>query len=188
MNKSLKYLLVAFGVLLFLYFINLGQQDKHIGTSEKIFDLDTNIINKIVLKDSSGETITLFKTDSTWSILDNDSLVIKGRQIDQFFEKVIGGTYDMVMSKNSDKWVTFGVDTASGKLLTVFQDNKLIAATIFSNKGQDYSHNFYRNIGVDIVYRTSENVFYMLNTRPSYWGSKPKETPPAVIDSKDLNN
>ena len=185
MNKSLKYLLIAFGLLLFLYFINQGQQNKYIGTSETIFDLDADIINKIILKDSSGESITLFKTDSVWSILDNDSLVVKDRQIDQFFEKVIGGTYDMVMSKNPNKWVTFGVDTVSGKLLSVFQDDKLIASTIFSNKGQDYAHNFYRNIGVDIVYRTSENLFYMLNTRPSYWGSKPKETPPTVIDSKN---
>ena len=134
MNKSLKYLLIAFGILLFLYFINQGQQNKYIGTSETIFDLDADIINKIILKDSSGESITLFKTDSVWSILDNDSLVVKDRQIDQFFEKVIGGTYDMVMSKNPNKWVTFGVDTVSGKLLSVFQDDKLIASTIFSNK------------------------------------------------------
>ena len=110
MNKSLKYLLIAFGILLFLYFINQGQQNKYIGTSETIFDLDADIINKIILKDSSGESITLFKTDSVWSILDNDSLVVKDRQIDQFFEKVVGGTYDMVMSKNPNKWVTFGVD------------------------------------------------------------------------------
>ena len=45
---------------------------------------------------------------------------------------------------------------------------------IFSNKGQDYSHNFYRTVGEDEVYRTSDNIFYMLNTRPTYWGSKPK--------------
>jgi heme/copper-type cytochrome/quinol oxidase subunit 3 len=72
MNKSLKYLLVAFGILLFLYFINQGQQNKYIGTSETIFDLEADIINKIILKDSSGESITLFKTDSIWSIFDND--------------------------------------------------------------------------------------------------------------------
>ena len=40
MNKSLKYLLIAFGVLLFLYLINQGQQNKYKGTSETIFDLN----------------------------------------------------------------------------------------------------------------------------------------------------
>jgi hypothetical protein len=183
MNKSLKYLIVAFGVLLLLYFINQFQQNKYVAASDTIFDIDENIIDKILLKDSSGDSIVLFKTDSLWSILDNDTLIVKDRQIDQFFEKVISGTSDMMISKNPDKWITFGVDSSSGKLLKVFQKDKLIAATMFSNKGQDYSHNFYRNIGADIVYRTSENIFYMLNTRPTYWGSKPKEIPTDIIDS-----
>ena len=175
MNKSLKYLLTAFGVLLLLYLVNRGQQNKYVVSSETIFNIESNEVDKFLLKDSSGDTIVLFKTDSLWSILGHDTLIVKNREIDQFFEKVIGGTYDMMMSKNSEKWTTFGVDSSSGKILNIFINDELIESVIFSNKGQDYSHNFYRNIGNDAVFRTSENIFYMLNTRPTYWGSKPKE-------------
>ncbi|OUV69627.1 MAG: hypothetical protein CBC89_00065, partial [Euryarchaeota archaeon TMED129] len=100
--------------------------------------------------------------------------MIKDRQIDQFWEKVIGGKYDMLISKNPSKWTKFGVDDSSGKRLSLYKDNSQIVSVVFSNKGQDYSHNFYRTVGEDEVYRTSENIFYMLNTRPTYWGNKPK--------------
>ena len=188
MNKSLKYLLIAFGVLLLLYLVNRGQQNKYVGTSETIFNIESSDIDKILLKDASGESIILFKTDSLWSILDHDTLIVKNRQIDQFFEKVIGGTYDMIISKNSKKWTTFGVDSSSGKILNIFKNDELVASAIFSNKGQDYAHNFYRNIGNDVVYRTSENIFYMLNTRPTYWGSKPKEISTTTNDPSLLED
>ena len=174
MNKSLQYLLISFGVLLLLYIFNEGQQNKYISSIESIFDVNKNDIDKIVLKDSSGDSLSLIKSDTSWSIVNHDSLIIKDRQIDQFWEKVISGKYDMLMSNNSTKWGKFGVDDSSGKRLSLYKDNKVLVTAIFSNKGQDYSHNFYRMVGKDDVYRTSENIFYLLNTRPTYWGDKPK--------------
>ena len=174
MNKSLQYLLISFGVLFLLYLINESQQTKYKSSIESIFDVDENDIDKISLKDSNGDTLTLIKSDTLWSIFNHDSLVIKDRQIDQFWEKVIGGKYDMLISKNPSKWTKFGVADSSGKRLSLYKDNNQIVSVIFSNKGQDYSHNFYRTVGEDEVYRTSENIFYMLNTRPTYWGDKPK--------------
>ena len=94
--------------------------------------------------------------------------------LDQFFEKVVGGTFDMMMSKNAKKWAKFGVDDSSGKQVVLFQGDNKVSSAIFSNKGDDYAHNFFRSVGEDNVYRTSENIFYMMNTRPTYWGSKPK--------------
>ena len=55
---------------------------------------------------------------------------------------------------------------------------KLLSHYIFGNKGQDYSHNYVRNYDEQEVYRTAENVFYMLNTSPTYWGKNPPEEQP----------
>ena len=40
-------------------------------------------------KDSNGDSLTLIKSDTLWSILYHDSLEVKDRQLDQFFEKAI---------------------------------------------------------------------------------------------------
>ena len=121
----------------------------------------------------------LVKSDTSWIMPQADSLDMKDRQINQFFEKIINGSYDMVMSKNPSKWSKFGVTDSSGKKVTLFsEENEMLSSVIFSNKGQDYSHNFYRTIGTNEVYRTTENVFYMINIRPTYWGSKPSSKEP----------
>ena len=183
MNKSLQYLLAIFGVLLLLFFINQGQQKKYNISTEAIFNVDENNIYKILLQDSNGDSLVLLKSDTTWSMPQADTLEIKDRQINQFFDKVINGSYDMVMSKNPKKWEKFGVTDSSGKKITLFdKNNKSMESVIFSNKGQDYAHNFYRNISSDEVYRTTENLFYMINVKPTYWGSKPKPPEPVVKD------
>ena len=175
MNKSLQYLLAVFGVLLLLFFINQGQQSKYNLSTEAIFNVDEDNIYKILLQDTNGDSLVLLKSDTTWSMPQADTLEIKDRQVNQFFDKVINGSYDMLMSKNPKKWEKFGVTDSSGKKITLFdKNNKSIESVIFSNKGQDYAHNFYRNTDRDEVYRTTENLFYMINFKPTYWGSKPK--------------
>ena len=183
MNKSLQYLLVVFIVLLFLFFINQNQQNKYKISSELIFQVNEDKIHQILIEDS-GDSLVLIKSDTSWYMPQADTIEIKDRQINQFFEKVINGSYDMIMSNNPNKWIKFGVTDSTGKRVTLFsEENELLSSVIFSNKGQDYSHNFYRTIGANEVYRTMENVFYMINAKPTYWGSKPS---PKQIDNPDL--
>ena len=183
MNKSLQYLLVVFVVLLLLFFINQSQQNKYKISSEQIFQVNENEIHRILFEES-GDSLVLVKSDTSWIMPQADTLDMKDRQINQFFEKIINGTYDMIMSKNPSKWGKFGVTDSTGKKVTLFsKENELLSSVIFSNKGQDYSHNFYREIGTNEVYRTTENVFYMINLRPTYWGSKPSPKEP---DNPDL--
>ena len=191
MNKSLQYLLVVFVILLLLFFINQNQQNKYKISSEQIFQINEDEIHRILLEES-GDSLVLVKSDTSWTMPKADTLEMKDRQINQFFEKIINGSYDMIMSKNPSKWSKFGVSDSSGKKVTLFsEENKLLSSVIFSNKGQDYSHNFYRNIGTNEVYRTTENVFYMINIRPTYWGSKPSpkepENPDLVPSSLNLD-
>jgi len=183
MNKSLQYLLVVFVVLLLLFFINQSQQNKYKISSEQIFQVKENEIHRILFEES-GDSLVLVKSDTSWIMPQADTLDMKDRQINQFFEKIINGSYDMIMSKNPSKWGKFGVTDSTGKKVTLFsKENELLSSVIFSNKGQDYSHNFYREIGTNEVYRTTENVFYMINLRPTYWGSKPSTKEP---DNPDL--
>ena len=175
MNKSLQYLIIAFVLLLFLFFINRSQQNKYNSSSELIFNIDDDKIYRILFLDTNGDSLSIVKTDTTWTMPKSDTLVIKDRQINQFFEKVVNGKYDMVRSKNPDNWNKYGVTDSLGKTVSLFDsNNKLIKSVIFSNKGQDYSHNNYRIIGENEVYRTTENIFYLINITPSYWGSPPK--------------
>ena len=175
MNKSLQYLLVTLGVLLLLFFINQSQQDKYQISSESIFSVNEENIFQISLHDSNGDSLVIVKTDTSWTMPQADTLKMRDRQIDQFFGKVVNGTYDMVMSKNPEKWEKFGVTDSLGKTVNLFDENgRLLSSVIFSNKGQDYSHNFYRIDSENEVYRTTENIFYMINVQPNYWGSKPK--------------
>ena len=191
MNKSLQYLLIVFGVLLLLFFINQSQQSKYRIASEAIFHVEEDNIYRILFTDSNGDSLVLVKSDTSWYMPQADTLEMKDRQINQLFEKVINGTYDMIMSKNPEKWNKFGVTDSSGKMVTLFdEDNTLLLSIIFSNKGQDYSHNFYRTVGENEVYRTTENIFYMINTKPTYWGSKPKkeETENSLVPVSPLDN
>ena len=176
MNKSLQYLLIIFGVLLLLFFINQEQQSKYSISSQAIFEVDGNDIHRFSMVDSNGDSLVLAKSDSSWYIPEADTLEMKDRQINQFFEKVVNGTFDMIMSKNPEKWDKFGVADSSGKKVTLYDvNNRSLASVIFSNKGQDYSHNYYRKVGESEVLRTTENIFYMINTKATYWGSSPKK-------------
>ena len=80
MNKSLQYLIISFGVLLLLYLINESQQTKYKSSIESIFNVDENDIDKIFLKDSNGDNLTLIKSDTTWSIC-----YFTGTQRNKFF-------------------------------------------------------------------------------------------------------
>ena len=175
MNKSLQYLIIAFVLLLILFIVNHMQQSRYSASSELIFNIDENKIGRILMLDTNGDSLILVKTDTTWSMPQADTLVIKNRQINQFFEKIVNGKYDMIRSKNPNNWSKYGVTDSLGKTVSLFDNNNnLIKSVIFSNKGQDYSHNNYRIIGENEVYRTTENIFYIINISPNYWGSPPK--------------
>ena len=65
-------------------------------------------------------------------------------------------------------------ETAGGKLRTITgQTGEIdIGPTVLTLL--PVFQKLFRSVGEDNVYRTSENIFYMMNTRPTYWGSKPK--------------
>ena len=179
MNRSLTYDLSAIAALFVLFLLNQRQQSKYNLSSDRIFVNDSESIERIVINNSTGDTLELIRTDTTWMMPEADTLIMKQRQFDQLFERLIGGKYDMMVSRNQEKWSKFGVTDSLGKSIRLFDENdQLLAHYIFGNKGQDYSHNYVRNYDEQEVYRTVENVFYMLNTSPTYWGKNPPKEQP----------
>ena len=179
MNRSLTYALSAIAVLFVLFLLNQRQQSKYNLSSDRIFVNDSESIERIVINNSTGDTLELIRTDTTWMMPEADTLIMKQRQFDQLFERLIGGKYDMMVSRNQEIWSKFGVTDSLGKSIRLFDENdQLLAHYIFGNKGQDYSHNYVRNYDEQEVYRTVENVFYMLNTSPTYWGKNPPKEQP----------
>ena len=73
MNKSLQYLLVVFVVLLLLFFINQGQQNKYKISSEQIFQVNENEIHRILFEES-GDSLVLVKSDTSWIMPQADTL------------------------------------------------------------------------------------------------------------------
>ena len=65
MNRSLTYALSAAGVLLLLFLLNQSQQSKYYLSSDMIFSIDTESIDRIVINDSSGDTLEIIRTDTT---------------------------------------------------------------------------------------------------------------------------
>jgi len=81
---------------------------------------------------------------------------------------------EMLISKNETKWEKFGVDDSLGRHLQAFNDkDKKIIHYIFGNAGQDYQHNYIRNSNSSEVYRTNDNVYFLLNSSATYWGKSP---------------
>ena len=81
---------------------------------------------------------------------------------------------EMLISRNETKWEKFGVDDSLGRHLQVFDDkDKKLIHYIFGNAGQDYQHNYIRDSNSAEVYRTNDNVYFLLNSSATYWGKPP---------------
>ena len=93
----------------------------------------------------------------------------------------------MLMSTIIEKAEKFGVDDSLGRHLKIFDVNdNQIMHYIFGNSGQDYQHNYIREAKSNDIYRTNDNVWWLLNTSPTYWGKKAPK--PAEEEPSDENS
>jgi len=173
MTKNTQYSLGVFGFIIVLFLINnKTQKDLNVSTSE-IFEGDSSKIYRFQIINKT-DTLDLVLTDSTWMISQADTLIIKNSQIENLFNRVLKVKKELQVTKNPDKWEKFGVNDSLGKKFIFYNiKNEVIGNFIFGNEGQDYQHNYVREIDDDDVYRTNDNIFYLLNTSVTYWGKNP---------------
>jgi hypothetical protein len=103
--------------------------------------------------------------------------------MDNIFNKVLKTKREMLITSKEEKWLKFGVTDSLGKHFIVYDDNdNELIHYIFGNTGQDYQHNYIRKDKSKDVYRTDSNVYFLLNTSSSYWGTLIKKE---EVDSEE---
>ena len=180
MTNSIKYSLGLLALLFLLFLYNKNSQDSYKMVSESIFDGSADNVFRIKLFEDSKE-IELIKEDSTWSISNVDSLIVKENQIEKIFDRLLKVEKEILITNKEEKWEKFGVDDSLARHIQIYDESgNEILHYLFGNSGQDWQHNYIRKNGSPDVYRTNDNVFFLLNTNTTYWGEKPPEPKPIL--------
>ena len=180
MTDSIKYSLAALGLIILLFLYNSSSQKSLEMDGQAIFNGSEEEVFRIKLSEDKKE-IELIKTDTTWSFSNSDSLVVKENQVDKIFDRLLKVEKEILITSKEEKWEKFGVDDSLARHITVYDENdNEILHYLFGNSGQDWQHNYIRKHGSSDVYRTNDNVFFLLNTNSTYWGKKPPEPKPTV--------
>ena len=184
MTNTIKYSLGALGLLIILFLTNQRSQNSYKIEGEPIYVGSKDNVHRILITETD-KVLELVKSDTTWDITQADSFEVKENQIEKVFDRLLKVEQEMLISSKPGKWSKFGVDDSLGRHLRIFDknDNELLHY-MFGNSGQDFQHNYIRKNKSNDVYRTNDNVYFLLNTNTSYWGKKP--TPPDP--PKELEN
>ena len=164
MTDSIKYSLIALGLIILLFLYNSSSQKSLEMDGHAIFNGSKEEVYRIRLSENDKE-IELTKTDTTWSFSNNDSLVVKENQVDKIFNRLLKVEKEILITSKEEKWEKFGVDDSLARHISIYDENdKEILHYLFGNSGQDWQHNYIRKNGSPDVYRTNDNVFFLLNT------------------------
>ena len=185
MTKNVQIALIVLVILVGIYFLNKSSQAKFESTSEAIFNAEPEDIFKFLIQ-KGEEAIELARVDTLWRISGNDTLEVKSQSMDNLFDKVLKTHRGTIISENPQKYGKYSVDDSTGTHLAVINSKgKTIEYYVFGRSKSDYSRSYIR-IGDDPkVYLVDQNVTYMLATRETYWGEKPKEDMPP-LPSEDI--
>ena len=178
MTKNFQIALIILGVLIGIFFFNKHSQSKLETVSEAIFTADIEDIFKFLIQ-KGEEAIELARVDTMWRISGNDTLEIKSQSMDNLFDKVLKVNRSTIISENPEKYGKYSVDDSTGTHLAVIDaKGENVGYYIFGRSKSDYSRSYVRMGSDPKVYLADQNVTYMLQTRPTYWGEKPKEETP----------
>ena len=178
MTDTIKYSLGVLGLVVLLFFYNRSSQNKNTYEGQKIFAGNDDDVYRIVITENDKE-IELVKIDTSWSLSQADSFVVKENQLQKIFDRLLKVERELLITSKEEKWEKFGVDDSLGRHIMVYdQNDKELLHYIFGNSGTDWQHNYIRKNNSSDVYRTNDNVYFLLNTNISYWGQKPPDPKP----------
>ncbi len=180
---NLKWLMIGVLVLLGAYFLMQSQQSGYTTQTDRLFTEKVDGVSKLVFE-KNGESLTLIKQDTTWSIVGHDTLVVKADRIKSFFDQAFGVERETLMTQKADNWSKYSVDDSLGAHVKVYgASDKLLTHAVFGQSTSDWSRNYVRVGEGPEVYLTNMSVLHQLNTLPTYWGQKPPPPKPVVMDS-----
>ena len=95
-------------------------------------------------------------------------------RIDDVENKILSVKRESMVSNNPKKWNRFNVDDSLGLKLTFYgYNNEKLGEAIFGRSSSDWQRCYVRMVNESEVFMTNENVLNNLQTRPTFWGSKP---------------
>jgi len=178
MTNTIKYSIGALALLLILYLSNQSSQNSYNAEGEPIYTGSNENIHRILLSEND-KILELVRSDTTWKITQADSFTVKDFQVEKIFDRLLKIEQEMLISSKVEKWNKFGVDDSLGRHFQIYdENNNELLHYIFGNSGQDYQHNYIRESRSNDVYRTNDNVYFLLNTNTTYWGQEPKKEDP----------
>ena len=173
MAKNFQISIIAILLLLAIYLFNQNSQKQYIGKEVAALNIDSSLITSFTIANPI-DTISISKIDTLWEITDNDTLNIKQRSIDMFFDKVLVVKKGTLISKNKDKWSIYSVHDTNATHLSLFDNQKNVLGSFYIGQSKsNYANNYIRMNNDDNVYLTSDNIFYYMNPNVDYWGEKP---------------
>jgi len=183
MTKSMKILLGTLGLIIVLFFVSQSRQKRHLTQSTDVFLVIMDEVNKFdIQKDSLF--ISIQRKDTSWQIVGHDSLLIQMNRIDDVENKILSVKRESMLSNNSKKWNKFNVDDSLGLKLTFYgYNNEKLGEAIFGRSSSDWQRCYVRMVNETEVFMTNENILNNLQTRPTFWGSKP--SPPSILEEPD---
>ena len=129
--------------------------------------------------------IYLQRKDTTWQIMGHDSLIIQNNRINDIENNILTIKRESVVSNNPSKWNSFNVDDSLGTKITFYGFNdEVLGEAIFGRSKSDWQRSYVRLIGVDNIFMTNENAINRLQTRPTFWGTKPPPPPEPAEEAK----
>ena len=200
MTRNMKILSAILGLFVILYIISQSGQKKYQTQSNNVFSIVMEEIKGIKVEKDSLH-IYLQRKDTTWQIMEHDSLLIQTNRINDIENTILTVKREAGVSKNPSKWISFNVDDSLGTRVTFYGFNEeILGEAIFGRSKASWQRSYVRLIGENNVYMTNENVINRLQTRPTFWGEKPPPLPepselfeqenssPNVNDNVQLNS
>jgi hypothetical protein len=175
MTKQAKFALITLSVLAILYFVNIRMQDKYTARDTALFSKDREHITRIYIQKDSEE-LEMVKVDTMWTISDHDSLTVKKNILNNFFDDIEEmEKEESPISTNPKNWSKYSVDDSAGTHLTLYGLNdQELGRFVLGRSKTNWSQNAIRINDGSHVYLTSKNILHRLQTKPTYWGEKPK--------------
>ncbi len=181
--SNLKWLLVGIAVLLGLYALLQVRESGYTTPTGQVFPENTDDVYRVEMV-AQGDSLTLQKQDIEWTIVGHDTLKVRDHRITALFEQVLKVSRETEMTDKADNWSKYAVDDETGTHVVVYNaKNELLAHAVFGRSSTDWARNYVRIGDGPEVYLTDRSIVYQVSTDATFWGEKPPEPAPAMMDS-----
>ena len=173
MDKKLKIGIITLTIIIGLLLINKSLQNSYSSKFSTFFNINQDNTLKIVIS-SNQEAIELMKSDSSWVISGNDTLMIKDGVIDNLFTQMTKLKKQHLVTSKKENWIQYGVtDNIGTHLAFIDLDGITKAYYVFGKSQEEYNRCYVRTEQETDVYLLNSNILYQLQVNPNFWGTKP---------------